>query len=277
LGHSILFLAIALPVCLSIVVLSAGYFVKGAVAIAHRLSVPEFIVGSVIVAIGTSAPEVAINISAVIEGAGDIVISNIVGSNIVNIGLGIGVAGLILRFGQARPEYIRTIFIGLAGAIALLANTLISGTSGSLSTLGFPFALALLAAFAYFMYTSIRNSDSSQDEHFDSNVPLFLAIGFVVGGTIAMAFFSNLAVEYAVALSQRMAFQKPSSAPQSLLLVAACQRCRRVLQRRASSGPTSFWVTLQAARYLISWEYLAFRVRCAHSTIPRLWPLISLC
>jgi cation:H+ antiporter len=204
LGHSILFLAIALPVCLSIVVLSAGYFVKGAVAIAHRLSVPEFIVGSVIVAIGTSAPEVAINISAVIEGAGDIVISNIVGSNIVNIGLGIGVAGLILRFGQARPEYIRTIFIGLAGAIALLANTLISGTSGSLSTLGFPFALALLAAFAYFMYTSIRNSDSSQDEHFDSNVPLFLAIGFVVGGTIAMAFFSNLAVEYAVALSQRM-------------------------------------------------------------------------
>lgn len=202
-GQSMIFLLIALPVCLTIIVLSAGYFVKGAVSIAHRLSVPEFIVGSVIVAIGTSAPEVAINVSAVLEGAGDIVISNIVGSNIVNIGLGVGIAGFLLSFDRARPEYTRTILVGLLGAIALLANTLVTGSGGS-ALLSLGFAIALVLAFAFFMYTSIKNADSADDEEFDSNLALPIALLCVVGGAVAMAFFSDLAVQYAVTLSQRM-------------------------------------------------------------------------
>ncbi|WGI23425.1 sodium:calcium antiporter [Amylibacter sp. IMCC11727] len=200
-SDSILFLAIALPICLGIVVVSAGFFVKGAVAIAHRLSVPEFIVGSVIVAVGTSAPEVAINVSAVLGEAGDIVISNIIGSNIVNVGLGIGIAGMLMRFEKARPEYTKTVILGLFGAIALLINTFVT-TNLSLASVSAPFAWGLLAAFAYFMYRTLTTSDGEDDEDFDVNTPLALAILLVVGGAAAMAFFSDLAVEYAVNLSQ---------------------------------------------------------------------------
>lgn len=202
-GQSMIFLLLALPLCLTVVVVSAGFFVKGAVSIAHRLSVPEFIVGSIIVAVGTSAPEVAINVSAVLEGAGDIVISNIIGSNIVNIGLGVGIAGMILSFDRARPEYTRTILIGLLGALALLGNTFFTNSAGT-AYVSLGFAIALIIAFAFFMYTTLKNADGSEDEEFTDDHALPLAILFVVGGAVAMAFFSDLAVQYAVQVSQRM-------------------------------------------------------------------------
>jgi cation:H+ antiporter len=202
-SDSILFLAVALPVCLAIVVISAGYFVKGAVVVAHRLSVPEFIVGSVIVAVGTSAPEVAINVSAVLDNAGDIVISNIVGSNIVNVGLGIGIAGMLLTFEKARPEYTKTVILGGLGAVALLINTFVT-TKLSLASVSMPFSILLIAAFAYFMYRSLTGSEMEEDdEEFDLNMSPWLAgFFFIVGGAAAMAFFSDAAVGYAVTLSQ---------------------------------------------------------------------------
>jgi len=185
--------------------MSAGYFVKGAVAIAHRLSVPEFIVGSVIVAVGTSAPEVAINISAVLDNAGDIVISNIVGSNIVNVGLGIGIAGMLLTFEKARPEYTKTVILGGLGAIALLINTLVTSKMGHASV-SLPFSILMIAAFAYFMYRSLTSStlEEDDDDEFDLNMPIWRALALVVGGAAAMAIFSDFAVGYAVTLSQYM-------------------------------------------------------------------------
>lgn len=203
-SDSILLLVTALPICLGIVVVSAGYFVRGAVAIAHRLSVPEFIVGSVIVAVGTSAPEVAINVSAVLDNAGDIVISNIIGSNIVNVGLGIGIAGMLLKFEKARPEYTKTVVLGGLGSLALLFNTVVTSTFG-ISAIKLPFALLLLLAFAYFMYRSLTGSDlEDNDEEFDTDIALWIAGLMVVGGAAAMAIFSDLAVGYAVTLSQFM-------------------------------------------------------------------------
>lgn len=199
-----IFLLVALPLCLAVVVISAGFFVKGAVSVAHRLSVPEFLVGSVIVAIGTSAPEMAINVSAVLEGAGDIVISNIVGSNIVNIGLGVGIAGFMLSFDRARPEYMKSVFVGLLGTLALLANTLLTNAGMVTSHFSLFYAVAILAAFAYYMFISIRDADGSDDEEIDASSPLWLAVIFIIGGAVAMALFSDLAVQYAVSLSQSM-------------------------------------------------------------------------
>ncbi|WP_069299751.1 sodium:calcium antiporter [Neptunicoccus sediminis] len=199
-----IFLLVALPLCLAVVVISAGFFVKGAVSVAHRLSVPEFLVGSVIVAIGTSAPEMAINISAVLEGAGDIVISNIVGSNIVNIGLGVGIAGFMLSFDRARPEYMKSVFVGLLGTLALLANTLLTNAGMVTSQFSLVYAGAILVAFAYYMYISIRDADGSDDEEIDASSPLWLAVIFLIGGAAAMALFSDLAVQYAVSLSKIM-------------------------------------------------------------------------
>ncbi len=204
LGHSLFFLSLALPLSLVVIVFSANYFLRGAVSIAHSLNLPEFLVGSVIVAVGTSAPEVAINISAVLEGAGDIVVSNIVGSNIVNIALGIGIAGLILSFDRARKEYTRTLWVGLLGAVALLLNTLVTRQGGGLSYFSGVFAVALIVAFVLFMYNSIKTAEADEDDGTEADVAPLLAIIFIVLGASSMAYFSHFAVELAIDLSHRM-------------------------------------------------------------------------
>ncbi|MCP5086236.1 MAG: sodium:calcium antiporter [Rhodobacteraceae bacterium] len=203
-GHSLLFLLVALPVSLAIVVIAANFFLNGAVSVAHSLSLPEFLVGSVIVAVGTSAPEVAINVSAVLGGAGDIVVSNIIGSNIVNIALGTGLAGLILSFDRARKEYSRTLWVGLLGALALLANTVLTANPGGSSHYSGLTALIFLVVFVLFMYNSIKSANADDDDEFDTDVPLLIAVVFIVLGAAAMAFFSRQAVIYAVDLSHIM-------------------------------------------------------------------------
>lgn len=203
LSHSLVFVAIGLPVCLTIVVFSATLFVKGAVSLAHRLSVPEFLVGSVIVAVGTSAPEVAINVSAALEEAGDIVVSNIVGSNIVNVALGVGIAACIMSFDRARSEYIKTALIGGIGAAFLLAVTVMTGEDGT-STFTRLFGGVLLTGFVGFMWWSITTAGSGSEEEDYADVALPLAILFILGGAAAMAFFSDRAVLLAVDLAGRI-------------------------------------------------------------------------
>ena len=170
-----LYLAIALPIPLTIVVVAANFFLRGAVSVAHSLKLPEFLVGSVIVAIGTSAPEVAINVSAALEQQGDIIISNIVGSNIVNVALGVGIAAMILSFDRLRREYVHTLIIGLLGATALLVNTLMTGHAFGRSHFSTLFAAGLMIAFVGFMVHSIRNSSSDEEEEMPGDVPMGLA------------------------------------------------------------------------------------------------------
>jgi len=204
LEQSLLFLAVALPISLAAVVFSANYFVRGAVSIAHTLDLPEFVVGSVIVALGTSAPEMAINISAALEGAGDIVISNIVGSNIVNVALGIGIAALIIPFDRARKEYTRTLFVGLLGTIALLANTWIANYMPGVAHFSTSFGIALMLAFTFFMYSSIKAATGDEDEEHEGDLSLPIAILVIVLGAASMAFFSDYAVQMAVQMSHHL-------------------------------------------------------------------------
>jgi len=204
LDQSLLFLALALPISLAAVVFAANFFVRGAVSVAHTLSLPEFLVGSVIVAIGTSAPEMAINVSAALDGAGDIVISNIVGSNIVNVALGIGLAALIIPFDRARKEYIRTLFVGLLGAVALLANTYLMRHTPGIAHFSTVFGATLVIAFSLFMYSSIKSATSDEEEEHEGDLSLIPAILLILAGAAAMAFFSDYAVGVAVEISTRM-------------------------------------------------------------------------
>ena len=74
----------------------ADYFVTGTASIARKLGIPALIVGLTIVAIGTSAPELCVNVIAVVRGAFDLSIGNIMGSNLVNIMVALGLATAIV-------------------------------------------------------------------------------------------------------------------------------------------------------------------------------------
>ncbi|MEP4309714.1 MAG: hypothetical protein ABJ364_08200, partial [Lentilitoribacter sp.] len=151
------------------VVVGAKIFLKGAVGAAHRFGIPEFIVGSIIVAIGTSAPELAINIAASLKSAGDVIASNIVGSNIVNLGLGIGLAGLFVNYQATSTAYLKAASIGLIGTIFLLGVTLISGTAHDMAMFTRTVAVILVAGFIAFTVWSLSSSCETEED--DDDVP----------------------------------------------------------------------------------------------------------
>jgi cation:H+ antiporter len=86
---------IGFAVGLAMLYFSASWLVGGAAGLARRLGVPALVIGLTIVAFGTSAPELMVSVRAAIDGRSDIVLGNVVGSNIVNIALILGIAALI--------------------------------------------------------------------------------------------------------------------------------------------------------------------------------------
>ena len=94
---------------LGLVVLAIGaeLFIRGAVRIARKLGVSPFIIGLTLVGFGTSAPELVVNLSAAINENPDLAIGNVVGSNIANVGLILGIAALIRPLvAQSRLLYV---------------------------------------------------------------------------------------------------------------------------------------------------------------------------
>ena len=87
---------ILLVVGFVLLVKGADFFVEGSSSVAKLLRVPSVIIGLTIVAFGTSAPELAVRISASIAGSNDIAVGNVIGSNIFNLLMVVGICGLIL-------------------------------------------------------------------------------------------------------------------------------------------------------------------------------------
>jgi cation:H+ antiporter len=111
-----LFLAIGLALLL----LGANYIVDSSVAIAKRANISNFIIGLTIVGMGTSAPELFVSISSALRGEGDIAMGNVIGSNIGNIFLILGVSAAIMPFAVERQTQRRDIPFGIFAAFMLL-------------------------------------------------------------------------------------------------------------------------------------------------------------
>lgn len=109
---------------LGLLLLGANYLVDSAVAIAQRAKISNFIIGLTIVGIGTSAPELFVSIQSALTGDGDIAMGNVLGSNIANVFLIMGVTATILPFEINREQSRRDIPIGIIVALLvfLLAN-----------------------------------------------------------------------------------------------------------------------------------------------------------
>lgn len=128
--------------------------IRGAVAIAERLKIPPLVVGLTIVALGTSAPELTVSLGAALKGVPDIVTGNVVGSNIANILLVLGVAALIAPV-TATKKLIRRDGMILVAVTALLAGLSVAGTVHP--AIGAVMVL-LFAAYTAFSYVIERDT-----------------------------------------------------------------------------------------------------------------------
>lgn len=134
---------------LAALIIAARYFTVAAERIGVYFSIPPFIVGVTIVAIGTSLPELLSSVLAVVRGSSEIVVANVIGSNVANIFLILGVAAIVGRKLQITYELIHVDLPLLVGSAFLLAVTIWRG--------GFTLfeALLCLAAFAVYLHYTV--------------------------------------------------------------------------------------------------------------------------
>ena len=111
---------VMLAIGFALLVKGADWFVEGASGIADRFGIPQLVIGLTIVAMGTSAPEAAVSITAALKGNADITVGNVVGSNILNIFIILGIASVITSIAVAKTTIRYEIPIMLAITVLLL-------------------------------------------------------------------------------------------------------------------------------------------------------------
>ena len=191
-----------------IVLLLAGgdVLVRGAVAIAARLGVSPLIVGLTVVAFGTSAPELALNVSAALNDNTDLSFGNIVGSNIANIGLILGISALVKPMAVHSALLRREIPMMIAASLALTAMALTPWGTGA-GVIGRPEGLMLLAGFLLFselMRRSATSADAEDAEPLPEPGRPAVAVALVLGGLAMLVAGGALSERGAVGVAQAL-------------------------------------------------------------------------
>lgn len=175
----------------------ADFFVDGSSALARLLKVPTVIIGLTIVAMGTSAPEAAVSITAGLSGNNAIAISNVLGSNMFNSLVVVGVCGAMLAFKSDKDILKRDMPINIAISILLtllLIDRELSRFDGILLLVGMVLFITKMI--------SVAKNDRVEDET-SADVPLIRSLVFIVGGIAAIIAGGQLTVDSAsnIALS----------------------------------------------------------------------------
>jgi cation:H+ antiporter len=177
--------------------------VDGASAIAVKLGMSAGLIGMTVVAFGTSAPELLVSVNAALKGNSDISIGNVIGSNIANIGLVLGISAMFY------PILIRKAHLKIDFLITLLATLLFYGLSynGVISTLEGILLLSAFIVFNVYLFksTSIENETNPEVEEEIEQVKeynWYVALALLFGGIIGLYFGSELLVNNAVKISR---------------------------------------------------------------------------
>lgn len=182
----------------------ADWLVDGASAVAKRFKIPDIVIGLTIVAFGTSAPELIVNLFASFQGNTEIAIGNIVGSNIANIFLILGVAGIIYPLTVKSNTVWKEIPLSLLAALVLgfMANdALLDGREYSvLSRID---GLILLSFFVIFLYYTalVAKNNREKSEQAVEEMPFGKSTLFIILGLIGLAAGGKLVVDSAVAIA----------------------------------------------------------------------------
>lgn len=180
----------------------ADYFVDGASSIAKRFGIPTLIIGLTIVAFGTSAPEAAVSVTSAIQGQNEIVIGNVVGSNVFNLLLVVGIAAFICPLNVKKSIIAKEFpFVLLSSFVLLILAYDVKFQGAGANVLTRADGIMLLVLFGIFMYYLVElaltsRSTVSEDEDIKP-MPLGKSILISVGGVIGIVIGGKLVVDAA--------------------------------------------------------------------------------
>jgi cation:H+ antiporter len=181
--------------------------VKGSVAVARRLGVSPLLIGLTLVGFGTSTPELVASLEAALIGAPGIAIGNIVGSNIANVLLILGLSAVIFPLATTKQAFRRDSGVLIGASVLMLAVVLLGAIGRTLGAL----FLALLAAYTIYMYLTERrmhdaaalvHEAEAEDAMPRREVPLWSGLLLAVGGIAAVVLGAGILIDAAIEIAR---------------------------------------------------------------------------
>lgn len=176
----------------------ADWFVDGAAGIADKFGIPQLVIGLTIVAMGTSAPEAAVSITAALKGNAAITIGNVVGSNILNILIILGITAVIVTVAVAKSTIryeipymlLITLLLGVFGY-----------TGGNISfTEGIILWIVFIAYLIYLFFMAKKKKEETGEE--ERKKPVWLLVILVITGLVLVVWGSDVTVDAATAIAK---------------------------------------------------------------------------
>ncbi len=197
----------------------ADWLVDGASAIAKRFGISDLVIGLTVVAFGTSMPEFVVNMVSVAEGSTDLAITNILGSNIINTFVILGLTALVYPITSQKRSRDFDIPLSIIAGVLVFAfvavrspwgDVMPAGDCGDDRGIGRIGGIVLLAMFVYFLYNTFRHAKDHPEEGPSDEVPstkvitVRRAIALIVGGLVGLVVGGELIVKSAVDIATRM-------------------------------------------------------------------------
>ena len=185
----------------ALLIKGADFFVEGAAGIAARFHIPQLVIGLTIVAMGTSAPEAAVSITAALQGNGDVAVGNIVGSNILNILIILGVTALIASI----PVAASTVRYEIPYMIAITVVLMIMGATGGTVCWweGIMLWMLFLMYLGYLFRSAMKSRKTHQETGEEEDIKtakdakLWKLLLFTAGGLALVVIGANISVDAA--------------------------------------------------------------------------------
>ena len=185
---------------IALVLWGADRLTDGAVAVAEKMKMPQIVIGLTIVAMGTSMPEFCVSLISALKGTSDLAIGNIVGSNIFNALLIVGVSALVAPMSIMKTTVRNDIPFALVASVTLLIMCL----DGDISRIDAFILFALFLVFMYKTLTGVKGQETDVKTDEKKSMATWMSVVWIIVGLVCLIGGSNLFVEGATIVATKL-------------------------------------------------------------------------
>ncbi|MBR5127395.1 MAG: calcium/sodium antiporter [Roseburia sp.] len=179
----------------AMLVKGADWFVDGTSGVARKLGIPQLVVGLTIVAMGTSAPEAAVSVTAALKGNASIAIGNVVGSNILNILIILGLTAVITSVAIQKS----TLWIEIPYMLVVTIVLIVMGLDGTVSRVEGIILWVMFIAYLAYLFVLAKNG---KEENEEVTTPTWKLILYAIVGGVVVVWGSDVTVDAATTIAQ---------------------------------------------------------------------------
>ncbi len=184
---------------LTLLIVGGDWLLKSAVAISYRLNIPKVVVGMTVVSFATSAPELIVSIKAALNGSPDLALGNVVGSNIANLGLVLGVTVILGSIDVRKTFYTTDWPVMMFASLLFFAFIYTDGVLVQYE--GVLMVICLIAFLVYLLRFQKKNIEEEVEEDNEEELALYKVLLFLAIGGVALWGGSELLINGAVGLA----------------------------------------------------------------------------